>query len=129
MMGSEGLRIIVCGGRDYRDAPRIEETLTEIEMTRGSIYAVIHGNASGADTFAGAWARRHKIREWPVPAEWAKFGNSAGPRRNKNMLGMSPDLVVAFPGGKGTRNMVKQAQTAGVEVIEVAAHQALKDKP
>jgi hypothetical protein len=30
-----------------------------------------------------------------------------------------PDLVVAFPGGRGTANMVKQARAAGVAVMEV----------
>lgn len=30
-----------------------------------------------------------------------------------------PDLVVAFPGGRGTADMVKRARAAGVEVIEV----------
>jgi UDP-N-acetylmuramoylalanine-D-glutamate ligase len=29
-----------------------------------------------------------------------------------------PDLVVAFPGGRGTANMVEQAKQAGVEVID-----------
>ena len=29
-----------------------------------------------------------------------------------------PDLVVAFPGGRGTENMKKLAREAGVEVIE-----------
>jgi UDP-N-acetylmuramoylalanine-D-glutamate ligase len=30
-----------------------------------------------------------------------------------------PDLVVAFPGGRGTENMVKQAEAAGVPVKKV----------
>jgi hypothetical protein len=29
-----------------------------------------------------------------------------------------PDLVVAFPGGRGTANMVKQARAAAVKVLE-----------
>jgi UDP-N-acetylmuramoylalanine-D-glutamate ligase len=28
-----------------------------------------------------------------------------------------PDLVVAFPGGKGTANMVAQARAAGIRVF------------
>jgi hypothetical protein len=32
-----------------------------------------------------------------------------------------PDLVVAFPGGRGIANMVKQARAAGVEVLEASA--------
>jgi hypothetical protein len=30
-----------------------------------------------------------------------------------------PDLVVAFPGGRGTANMIEQARKAGVEVLEI----------
>jgi hypothetical protein len=30
-----------------------------------------------------------------------------------------PDLVVAFPGGRGTANMVKQVRGTGVNVLEV----------
>jgi len=35
------------------------------------------------------------------------------------MLWFEPDLVLAFPGGRGTANMVKQAREQGVEVREV----------
>jgi hypothetical protein len=28
-----------------------------------------------------------------------------------------PDLVVAFPGGRGTADMVKRARAAGIELI------------
>lgn len=51
-------------------------------------------------------------------ADWGKYGKSAGPRRNKQMLDEGrPDLVVAFEGGRGTADMVKQAKAAGVEVL------------
>jgi ABC-type Fe3+-hydroxamate transport system substrate-binding protein len=32
------------------------------------------------------------------------------------MLKLKPDLVVAFPGNAGTRNMIMQAEKAGVPV-------------
>jgi hypothetical protein len=32
----------------------------------------------------------------------------------------APGLVVAFPGGKGTANMVRLSREAGVEVREIA---------
>ena len=51
------------------------------------------------------------------PANWKKHGRAAGPIRNKQMLEEAkPDLVIAFPGGAGTANMVKQAREAGVKV-------------
>jgi predicted Rossmann-fold nucleotide-binding protein len=36
------------------------------------------------------------------------------------MMEWKPDLVVAFPGGSGTADMVSRARGAGIEVIEVA---------
>ena len=44
----------------------------------------------------------------------------AGPERNARMLAEGrPDLVVAFPGGTGTADMVRRAKAAGVRVVEV----------
>ena len=54
-------------------------------------------------------------------ADWAGLGRKAGPIRNKLMLDEGkPDLVVAFPGGRGTAHMTRIARGAGIEVIEVS---------
>lgn len=111
------MRVIVCGGRNYQDVDAIYAALDRIDAERGHISVVIHGNAMGADRWAGLWAYSRMRRVWACPAEWAKYGRSAGPRRNKRMLGYKPALVIAFPGGRGTRNMIKLALAAGVEVI------------
>jgi hypothetical protein len=51
-------------------------------------------------------------------AEWSTHGRSAGPRRNALMLDRErPVLVVAFPGGTGTRDMVRRARAAQVPVL------------
>jgi len=53
-------------------------------------------------------------------ANWAGLGRKAGPIRNQEMLDQGrPNMVVAFPGGRGTADMVRRARGAGVEVIEV----------
>jgi ABC-type Fe3+-hydroxamate transport system substrate-binding protein len=50
-------------------------------------------------------------------AEWEKYGKRAGPVRNRQMLELKPDGVVAFDtGGPGTRDMITAAQEAGVPV-------------
>lgn len=47
-------------------------------------------------------------------------GKAAGPIRNQRMLDDGkPDRVLAFPGGRGTANMVKLAKAAGVPVHEI----------
>ena len=56
------------------------------------------------------------------PADWDTHGRGAGPIRNKQMLEEGkPDLVIAFPGGKGTANMIGQAKEAGIPVREIEA--------
>jgi len=86
------------------------------------VSVVIHGAAPGADTLAGRWAELRRVPVEAFPADWEKHGRAAGPIRNAPMLAEGkPDLVVAFPGGRGTANMCKQARAAGVKVVEVSA--------
>lgn len=116
------MRVIVCGGRDYQDQDHVYQMLNELNA--GSpITFLFHGNAKGADHLADLWGHRAKLRQdikiVPVPAKWKKYGSAAGPIRNKAMLGHGINLVVAFPGGRGTKNMIKQAKAANVDVWEV----------
>ncbi|MDO6967009.1 SLOG family protein [Rhizobium alvei] len=129
-------KVLVCGGRhfgvyppaatdDKRKRVRAEmrlanETLDCIHVDR-KITRIINGGASGADTLARAWAERKMVSCLTEIADWSKYGKAAGPMRNQKMLDeYKPDLVVAFPGGRGTADMVSRARVAGVEVIEAS---------
>lgn len=113
------MRILVCGGRNFMNQELVDRILFEVtqldnQYTMGTI---IHGNARGADTFGALWGYRMGWKVEPYGAEWRKYGKAAGPIRNKQMLDEGkPDLVIAFPGGKGTANMVQLAHKAGVPV-------------
>lgn len=110
-----GIRVLVCGGRDYRDRPGVFDALNRAHAKR-AICLVIHGAASGADSLGSAWARNRGIEEVPFPADWTQ-GRAAGPIRNQRMLDDGkPDAVIAFPGGQGTADMVRRAEAAGVPV-------------
>jgi hypothetical protein len=62
----------------------------------------------------------HGVKCVSVYAAWHDYGKAAGPIRNKRMLtDFAPDIVVAFPGGKGTADMVRQAKEREVEVREM----------
>lgn len=116
------MRVLVCGGRNYHDVITVEETLDDIDRKRGPIDVVIHGNAPGADHWGRVWAVESSRLEAPFRADWHTHGKAAGPLRNQRMIDEGkPDLVVAFPGGRGTADMVRRAKAAGIEVIEVAA--------
>ena len=120
-MAADGFRVLVCGGRDYDDRDRVFSELDTLQPIR----MVIHGNARGADTLAQAWCLSRRVQAAACPAQWSKYGKRAGPMRNEAMLGHSPDLVLAFPGGRGTADMVSRARKAGVRVVEVSDRQAL----
>ncbi|WP_269581874.1 DUF2493 domain-containing protein [Roseibium sp. Sym1] len=117
---SSGLRVIVCGGRDYNDYDAVFAALDRIHAER-PIQHLWHGNSRGADTCAHVWGmnRKREVSVHPVPAKWSMHGRRAGPLRNQKMLGKGIDLVIAFPGGDGTADMVRRARKAGVEVFEI----------
>lgn len=110
------MKVLVCGGRDFSDKDKLFSSLDEVE----GITEIIHGNASGADKLAGQWAKLRGKSCTYYPADWKRYGKMAGPIRNARMLHLErPKMVVAFPGGAGTRDMIRQATEAGVTVRRI----------
>lgn len=73
-----------------------------------SDFTIIQGGARGADAAAFRWAALRNIPCETFHADWNKYKHAAGPIRNKQMIDSGIDLLVAFPGGKGTTNMIEQ---------------------
>jgi UDP-N-acetylmuramoylalanine-D-glutamate ligase len=118
------MRILVCGGRDYCDYHEFDRRMDDLYSWLGEGedfgLTVIQGGAKGADFLAKGWAKSLGFPCTEFPADWKKHGKAAGAIRNQQMLDEGkPDLVVAFPGGNGTKDMVSRARKAGIEVIEV----------
>jgi hypothetical protein len=114
------MRVLVCGGRDFDNRAMLNAALDRLHAER-VFSLVIAGGARGADTLAEDWANARGIACDVYRGDWEGLGRKAGPIRNKQMLDEGkPDLVVAFPGGRGTAHMVRIAREAGVEVVEVA---------
>jgi hypothetical protein len=111
------VRVIVCGGRDYEDYVTVA-TILNLLPHQGCSLTIIHGGATGADTLVGQWAKIHDVK-----VEVYKFkrgvGGAGGPERNTEMLDRGADLVIGFPGGRGTNNMCRQALVRGVIVLRV----------
>lgn len=109
------MRVLVCGGRDFTDREWLYSVLDSLPSK--PMY-VIHGGAAGADKMAGEWAKSRFIPALVFEADWKQHGRAAGPIRNQFMLDEGhPDLVIAFPGGRGTADMVRKAEAAGVPVM------------
>lgn len=136
------MRAIICGGRNYAKMPTFTSLLTaeELELERGRVRQetsrlqealsslplteIAEGGATGADFAASVWARMTGVPVKTFDADWNGYRRQfAGQRRNQRMLDeFKPDLVIAFPGGNGTADMVKRAGIAGVLVNLVCPH-------
>lgn len=113
-------KILVCGGRAFQDKQFIYKSLDECTRLHGPIELLMHGGAEGADKLAYMWAQLHEIPSRQFSANWAKYGRAAGPLRNQYMLDEGkPDLVVAFPGGRGTEDMMQRTLRAGITLIPI----------
>lgn len=116
----EEYKIVICGSRYWDNATVIEQALTNIPQKQTHKITIIHGDCYGADKMAGEISRELGYKVIEVPAEWNRYGKSAGPRRNERMLDMTPNEVIAFHNditiSKGTANTIKQATQKGLKV-------------
>lgn len=128
-------RVIVCGGRHYYDEVRLYQVLDAARERLGLSF-VIEGGASGAAELARSWRLHRGVPGETYKANWGNIWRSgavvrrrgdgtqydalAGHVRNQRMIDEGrPDLVIAFPGGRGTADMVRRAEAAGIRVIKV----------
>lgn len=112
------MKILICGGRDFEDRDVFYKAMLDFMYDKN--VSIIHGAAKGADTLAADWARAFGHQAESYPANWDKYGKRAGYIRNVQMLNEGkPDLVIAFPGGKGTAMMIKLAEAAGTPVVKI----------
>ena len=113
-------RILICGGRNYNDKEKFDAVMEMVRPWLAPLFCIIQGGARGADRLAMGWAFFEGCPMIEMRANWDKYEKSAGTVRNRWMLEYAmPDLVIAFPGGTGTANMIKQARSAGIDVFEV----------
>lgn len=111
------VKIIVTGGRDYQDLVTVRRVLSEYHQEPRPI--LVHGGARGADRIAAYVARELGWHVVAYPADWRRHGRAAGPIRNQEMADAGADLCIAFPGGRGTADMVRRARAAGIPVRSV----------
>ncbi len=117
----------VAGGRDFGDWESMKHHLHEY-ATYGTL--LVTGSANGADMLAeNVWATYYQLPYVGVPAQWDAYGKPAGYMRNLNIAEgkwlsntagdfawAKPDLLLVFPGGKGTAHAVKIAEEHGIVV-------------
>lgn len=111
------MRVLIYGGRDFV-GDELSRRFLDNEVPDTPDTVIITGMARGADTFGLWWGvdNHHAIDRFP--ADWDNHGKAAGHIRNQQMLDSGIDLAIEFPGGRGTADMRRRLDKAGVKVIE-----------
>lgn len=110
------MKCIIAGSRASH-LPETDENFIclqwAIKDSNFDIDTVVCGMATGVDSMGYKWASENNIPIAEFPADWNKFGKSAGPLRNKQMADFADCLIALLPSrmhqSKGTKNMIEQA--------------------
>lgn len=125
------MRVLVTGGRKYSNLNEVRHQLVGLDPTA----TIVHGAASGADATVDLVADSLGFDVESHPAAWEgpcrsecfpghrrprvggdTYCPAAGNYRNQDMVDLGADLCIAFPGGKGTADMVRRVREAGIPV-------------
>ena len=101
------MNVVIAGGRDFTNTALVFNKLKNLFNIND---VIISGHASGADKIGEAYAKVYNMQVRLFPAEWDKYGKSAGPIRNRKMAEVA-DLVIVFWDleSRGTKSMIKEA--------------------
>lgn len=127
--------VAITGGRDFYDYPHMKRVLGAVHRQR-PISVIRNGGMTGADALSSYWAYENKVDTECFGAKWGSLDRRAGPERSREMLSWGecgnccttrhwePDLLVAFPGGRGTNTAVDIARELNIAVLD---HRGDKD--
>lgn len=108
------MKYAIVGSRSFTNYQFIEKTLNQFD----NITEIISGGAKGVDTLAEQYAKEKNIKLTIFPANWNKFGKSAGMIRNKDIIN-NCDVCVAFWDGesKGTTHSIAVAERKDKKLV------------
>lgn len=118
------MKVIVAGGRDFKDYYLLKETLDNFQQEYGNITEVVSGGARGSDKLGEQYANENKIPIKRFVPDWEGLGKKAGFVRNNQMGDYAKEhngMLVAFwdKQSKGTKGMIDYAKKIGLKSVVV----------
>lgn len=118
-------RVVIAGCRDYNNYDEAKQYIDFclVDIKKENDIIIVSGCASGADAIGERYAEENGLKVEKYPADWTKYGRSAGPKRNEQMAQIS-DLVICFwdEKSRGTKSMIEYAKKYGkavkIKIIE-----------
>lgn len=118
------MKVIIAGSRTITDKHKVYPIFSKIltylvsQLSSPLNIEIVSGGARGIDTLAESFAELWKISFKKFPANWDKYGKSAGYIRNVEMADYADVLIAVWDGkSKGTSHMIDIAKKKGLEVF------------
>ena len=110
-------KVIIAGGREYSDYEYLRSCADADLAGITDEIEIVSGKASGADALGERYAQEKGYKVAAFPADWNRYGRSAGPRRNRQMAEYADALIAFWDGqSRGTKNMIDTATAKGLKV-------------
>lgn len=112
-------RVIIAGSRDFSDYDALK-SYADVKLSnisRRDSIEVVSGCARGADTLGERYAEERGYGIKKFPADWNRYGKSAGYLRNVEMAEYADALIAFWDGkSKGTEHMIRIAKNRGLRI-------------
>lgn len=111
------MRVIIAGSREGVSYEEVVKSILICPL-RSQITEVVSGFATrGVDLHGERWAQANRLPIKRFPAQWTRFGKSAGLIRNVEMAHYADGLIAIWNGiSSGTKHMIETARKKGLIV-------------
>lgn len=110
------MRVIIAGSRTFNDYNLLQTSCDNILESIINI-EIVSGTCNGADQLGERYSNEKGYKLKQFPADWDRYGKSAGYKRNEQMAKYADMLIVFWDGkSKGTKNMINIAENLGIEI-------------
>lgn len=100
------IKVVIAGSRNFNDYERLKKRCDQILKDNNGV-VVVSGCAKGADTLGEMYAKEKGYNLRKFPADWDRWGKSAGYRRNEQMAEYADAVIVFWDGQSlGTKHMI-----------------------
>lgn len=111
------MKVIVAGGRNFSNYELLCRKL-DVILSRQENIQIVCGEARGADALGRRYAEERGYTILSYPANWEKYGKSAGFRRNEEMAQVADALVAFWDGqSKGTQHIIQLMEDKPTRVV------------
>lgn len=118
------IKLIIAGGRNFNNYDYLKKEASDFitEIKTNQSIQIVSGGAKGVDALGELFAKEQGFEVVVFPANWSKYGRSAGPQRNAEMAEYATHLLSFWDGkSKGTKSMIALAKKKNliVKVVDI----------